>query len=281
MTELNPIIDLISNLSGQDISIYEESFLKQTVANRLVQKSIPDISSYRVYLSEHGSEVREFIDPLSVEYSEFFRNPMTFAALELVLLPRLMEEHVIRNPINIRIWSAGCAAGQEAYSVAMILEELIRMWNSPVSYQIFATDISENALNAARKGMYDPYLLKKVPKHYLDTYFTRNKDLYTVNDDLKARIEFSEYDLLDPLLKHPPTGIYGAFDLIICSNLLFYYKPYVRKQILAKLSAALSPEGYLVTGEAEREIVEKTGLISVQYPSLIFKNNGSKRRRTD
>jgi len=282
MTDINPLIGLIYKLSGQDISIYEESFLKRSVTNRLVHKSIPDISSYMSYLSDHVGEALEFIGTLSIKYSEFFRNPMTFYALELLLLPRLMEEYVKHNKKHVRVWSAGCAAGQEAYSVAMILEELIRrLYNAPVSYQVFATDVSEKALNDAQKGVYDPCVLRKVPKQYLDTYFIREKDLYAVRDTLKTRIEFSFYDLLDPCLKHPPPGIYGDFDLIICSNLLFYYNPTVRKQILAKLSQALSPEGLLVTGEAEREIVAKNGFTPVQCPSHIFKNNRSKRREKE
>lgn len=271
MLTLKPITDLVFQLSGRDLSIYERSFLQRTIGKQMEANDLPDLNAYCEFIKNSPGRMQELADSLNVDYSEFFRNPVTFALLEQVILPDFLNRKLSAKNKNIRIWSAGCAGGQEPYSIAMILDELITKSKTPVTFQIFATDTVEKSLKTAKRGSFSPHSLKNVPLHFLDRYVTLSGGFYSVVPDLKKHIEFSQYDLLDPERKSPPSGIYGDFDMVFCCNVLFYYAPEARKVILEKLVGSLSRRGLLVTGEVEREIIQKTELTLMEYPSSVFR----------
>lgn len=208
---------------------------------------------------------------MPVDVSEFFRNPLTFALLEQLILPALVGKSGRGRGTEIRVWSAACAAGQEAYSIAILLDEMAANRGDALSFRIFATDRSPEGIVAAQKGIYDYAAVQNVRWKYLRNYFIREGDVYTIIPALRNRIDFSVYDVLDEQSSSPPPSIYGDFDLVICSNLLFYYRPDMRRRILNKAWAALSPGGYLVTGEAERDIVARhDGFRAVVRLSAVF-----------
>jgi len=274
-SELNPVIKVMSGMQGTDISRYDESFLLKSIQKRLVATSSATIADYCKYLSEHDGEAEEFCLSLNITYSEFFRNPLTCALLEQRVLPSLIEEKQGAGTAEIRVWSAGCAAGQESYSVAILLDELLPPRQTNLSFRIFATDISENCLATAKRGVYDTAAVQNVRLKHIHSCFESHNKRYAVAPRLKDRIEFSFYDLLDEHSTSPPGSIYGDFDLVFCCNLLFYYKPEHQKFILNKIINALSGGGYLVTGEAERAIVETTNLLEISPMSAVYrKTNG-------
>jgi chemotaxis methyl-accepting protein methylase len=177
-----------------------------------------------------------------------------------------------KNGTEIRVWSAGCAAGQEAYSVAILLDEMTADLAEKVSFRIFATDRSYSELDYAKKGVYDAAALRNVRLKHLEKYFSKNNDSYVLNDRLKKMVNFSLFDLFDQSSISPPASIYGDFDIVFCSNLLFYYRPETRQLVLDKVSRSLSAEGVLVTGEAEISIVEKHGgFVSFAKSSALFR----------
>ena len=164
------------------------------------------------------------------------------------------------------MWSSGCAAGQEPYSIAILLDDLIAAGGKTISFRIFATDTSETELTSAREGVFDYGAVQNVRVKHFHKYFSVKGDSCIIVPALKDRIDFSFFDLLDERSACPPASIYGGFDLVICCNLLFYYRPDIRQLILNKLYHALSPGGYFATGEAEREIVAKTGAFRAVAP---------------
>ena len=173
---------------------------------------------------------------------------------------------------EIRVWSAGCAAAQESYSVAILLNELRETSGKDFSFRIFATDISQEEIAKGTAGIFDAASLQNVRLKHLQRYFKPEGEEYAVVQGLKERLEFSTYDLLDRSTRSPSASVYGDFDLIICSNLLIYYRPQVRAFILDKLYRSLSPDGYLVLGEAEREFVGKSpGLQPVFAPAAVYR----------
>ena len=244
-------------MSGQglDISMYDESFLYASIRKRVVETGRRDVADYGAYLMENRAEADGFYRALCVGHSEFFRNPLTFAMLEQRILPTLMAEKKQAGHGEIRIWSAGCAAGQEAWSVAMLLEELGGAGEPPVPYRIFATDRSASELAVARGGVYSAEAVGNVRSRHLHDYFSPQGESFEVAARLRERVDFSCYDLLDAGSSSPDASIYGDFDLILCCNLLFYYRPEIRQQILGKLCRVLLPGGYFVTGEVERDTV--------------------------
>ncbi len=272
MVAVAEILNVMNNVYGKDISVYERSFLLKSVEKRLAALNGISNKQYAGVLAEDENEAYALFSSLTICYSDFFRNPLTFALLEQLILPRLIDE---KSPNSeIRIWSAGCAAGQETYSIAMVLDELIRRKEKATNFRVFGTDISENSLTKARKGVFNRLELGNVNLGRMSNYFSQRGENYTISDNLKDSIDFSFDDLLDSNSISPAASIFGDFDLICCSNLLFYYNAEIRQAILKKLYLSLSRKGYLVTGEAEREIVAKYRFRPVYPPAAVFQKIG-------
>jgi chemotaxis methyl-accepting protein methylase len=216
-------------------------------------------------------EALALLQSLNVGYSEFFRSPLTFALLEQWVLPGLAAARGTRRPQELRVWSAGCAAGQEAWSIAILLEELAAARAEAFSFRVIATDISKPALALAREGVYNRGAMRNVALKHIGRYFVVEDGNYTVVPALRARVDFSTYDLLDERSVCPPESLYGDFDLILCCNVLLYYQPKARQVILDKLGRALSPGGYCATGETEQRIVgDARGFRAVAPPATVF-----------
>lgn len=253
-----------------DISIYEEAFLKRTMNKRLFVTKCIDYSDYFKYLKTHKSEIDLFLNSLHNGFSEFFRNPLTFSIIEQIILPSVLEKKKNTNEKELRIWSAACAAGQETYSISIVFDEMMETCSSKLKCRIFATDHNQAELSNAMKGTYQTASINKVTFKRINKYFTQQGENFTIIPKIKEYIDFSVFDLLTKHGESPPASIYGNFDLIFCSNVLFYYKPEYRFRILEKLSKNLSPGGYLITGEAEREIVKSFNFREVFLNSAVF-----------
>lgn len=253
-----------------DISAYNQSFIKKTISIRMNLTSCDTTNDYLLYLANIPAEVTELMWQINNSYSEFFRNPLTYNFLEQVILPQLLENKKIKRENEIRIWSAACASGQEAYSLAILCDELIKSQTTAINCRIFASDMNPEEISNAQKGVYLAPTLGKVTLNRIQTYFTRKREIYTIVPRLKESVDFSVFDLISDIGSCPPASIYGNFDLVFCSNLLFYYKPESRTFILEKLGSSLAREGYLVTGETEREIVRQNNYREVLPNSAIF-----------
>ena len=270
--EFDEIIHSIQKIYGQDISCFDRGFVIKCLEKITAENNLNSPESYLKLVLENSSEAKKFFDSLYITYSEFFRNPLTFALLGRLVFPMILCEKEKLENNSIRIWSAGCAGGQEAYSIAILLDELLTDKGKNYKYHIFATDINRISMDFAKKGSYDFPAVKNVTLNHISRYFTKNKDNYNINSKLKKHIDFSVYDLLDGLTSCPPESIYGEFDLIICSNLLFYYNIDKQREIINKIRECLPEGGYFVTGEAEKYIVEKMSCFSpVSYAGAIFK----------
>jgi chemotaxis methyl-accepting protein methylase len=270
MSEINRnIVELFMNKHGMDISMFDESFVNKTILQRIEFTGCSDLSDYSRFVAENEKEATLFTGLFQVSYSEFFRNQLTFSVLESIVLPEMVFRKKNNNSKEIRIWSAACAGGHESYSLAMILENLIGD-NEKMRYRVFGTDRDEKQVNIALSGVYTQESVGNVTQKQFKKWFVRSGNLCAVIPELKKHIKFSVFDLLS---KHstPPESIYGDFDLVLCANILFYYKPGVQKVILEKVSDSLAEGGLLITGETEREIL-KAGKFKEVYPqSAIFR----------
>jgi chemotaxis methyl-accepting protein methylase len=269
---LNDIIRSMNRVYGLDISGYEPSFLIRTIERRLQATGCDSAASYLAErLLVDPSEAEVFSRSLRVGYSEFFREPLTFALLERQVLPDLMERGRMTGRTGLRVWSAGCAAGQEVWSVAILLDELLASADRLRAWRVFATDISESDLSLACAGVYPAAALGNVRLRHVDACFTRQGDCHAVAMRIREHVEFAVYDLLDTATVCPPMCIFGDFDLVLCCNVLIYYRPDQRRRIIAKLLGCLAPGGYLVTGEAERRLMAQAGgVLEVAPPAPVF-----------
>jgi chemotaxis protein methyltransferase CheR len=265
---LDGIIALMREAHGHDLALFDDAFLAKSLQRRLASAGLAGWPAYLDRLAQDGAEAQVLFASLNIGYSEFFRDPLAFAWLEQVILPGLMQQS---GPAGLRVWSAGCAAGQEAGSIAILLDEQNAERGQPLPFRIFATDRVEAVLAEAREGIYDAASVQQLRLKHLHKYFTVAGDAYRISPALKAHVDFSVCDLLAEGSSSPVAAIYGDFDLVFCCNLLFYYRPEVRQRILDKIVRALRPGGYCVTGEAEREIVARqTGLYAVAPPAAVF-----------
>lgn len=272
---LDEIILAMDRIYGLDISGYEPSFLGRTLERRLQAAGCVSEENYLAErLVKDRVEAEAFHRALRVGYSGFFRDPLTFALLETQVLPDLVEKGRKTGRGGLRVWSAGCAAGQEAWSAAILLEQLAPSPDRRPAWRVFGTDLYEPDLALARAGVYSAAELGNVRLRHLDACFTRQGHGFAVAARLRERVEFSVYDLLDAASSCPPTSIFGDFDLVLCCNVLIYYRPAQQARILDKLLGCMAPGGYLVTGETERRIAGNTGSIreAISYAPIFQLN---------
>lgn len=266
------IIPALAERYGKYISLYDKCFVIKSVEKRIRENNLNSPESYLKFIFENSNEAQKFLNSLNITYSEFFRNPLTFSLLRQIIFPLILCEKEKSGNNNIRIWSTGCSAGQEVYSIAIILDELLSDKDKDYKYHIFATDTNEAFIELAKRGSYDFQEVKNTSLNHIIKYFTKDKDRYNIICKFKENINFSVYDLLDENTSCPPESIYGNFDMIICCNLLFYYKSSIQKTIINKIEECLQVGGFFVTGEAEKSIVEKVSCFSpVSYTDSIFK----------
>jgi len=268
---LTKILQYLQLNFGINLSVFDANFIDNLINKRITETNCGSFEEYAEFITHNTDEAKKLIDSIQVGYSEFFRNPLTFAVLEQIVLPELVTKKCSSGSNEIRIWSSACAAGQEAYSVAILLEELKKGTDPKFDYRIFATDLSPSVLKEAQVGRFYPSTLKNVSLKRTEQWFKKEVHQYTVLPDLKRNIDFSVFDLLDKDTGCPAASIYGSFDLVFCANLLFYYHPRQRKFILDKITNCIAQGGYLVTGETERGFVIKSGFNEVFPNSAILR----------
>jgi chemotaxis methyl-accepting protein methylase len=272
--ELVHITDRLNSLYRVDISTYDLSFLNKAISSRMLCNHCGSLSEYSDLLENKPEEEKIFLDSLNISYSEFFRNTLTFSVLEHIVLPGLVHQKKTKGNKEIRIWSAACASGQETYSIAMLLEELQSKSDEVINYRIFATDHAENQIEEAQKACYTGATLNNLTDIRLKKWFAIQGDFYSVIPELKKHIDFSVFDLFSEMLDCPPVSIFGDFDIVFCANLLFYYKKADQKIILNKTGNCLKKTGFLITGEAERDILFRNNFQEVYQQSAIFRKPG-------
>jgi chemotaxis protein methyltransferase CheR len=262
------ITEILMANHGTDISMFDESFVNNCIVQRIEKTACNDATAYCSMIAEDKTEAERLTGSFQVSYSEFFRNPLTFSVLERILLPEL----IYRNNKNhkLRIWSAACAGGHEAYSMAILLENLMGR-SEEFRYGIFATDQDEKQITKAQEGVFYKEAVGKVTLKDSAQWFVQSGNSYSVAPALKKNIRFSVFDLLNPHYSSPPESIYGDFDLVLCANVLFYYKPAYQKIIIEKIKNSLAEDGLIVTGETERELFRAGNFTEVFPKSAIFR----------
>ena len=266
---IKQVARLILELEKTDILKYDESFLARSLSGRISENS-GSFNKYLNVLKNSNDERKDFLNSLQINYTEFFRNPYTFSILRKIILPHMIIKKREAGKKEIRIWSAACSSGQEAYSIAITMEEIISIRNFEINYRIFATDRNRDRISNAQKGDFNYSELKNLTIKQIETWFTKKGENYSINSKLKEHIDFSVFDLLDEKLRCPASSIFGNFDLVICSNILFYYGKENQRIILKKTSGCMSGNSFFVADETEREILKNHKFREVFPQSAIF-----------
>ncbi len=256
MTNATNILQYLKLKRGLDFSGNRTAMINRRIDKRIFATISSDINEYHKYLEQNELELDKLIDVLTINVSRFFRNTFNFEFIADYILPKLIIEKIKSNNSPLRVWSAGCAAGEEPYSIAILINEIIKKEGLNLITTIIATDIDKKTLKSAAEGIYSFESIKSIKYHLLEKYFNTRVNVFQLKSEIKEMVSFSEFDMLDTKSYFPPESIYGSFDIILCRNLLIYFNTEFQEIIYKKLYRALNPGGYLVLGEAE-ELPEK------------------------
>lgn len=225
----------VGQLVGIDLNEYKSQQMDRRIHSLMQSWEVENYDLFLELLKTNTAKYKEFVKKLTINVSEFFRNPERFTELWRRVLPELLSDNS-----NLRIWSAGCSNGAEPYSVALIVSEL----NVTNRVQIFGTDIDEMILNKAREGIYEHNDLKNLPPELINKYFDFKSNRYYLADSIKSKVDFLNHNLLkDPFL--------NSFHLIICRNVVIYFTEEAKRNLYLKFYNSLAPGGYLLVGGTE------------------------------
>lgn len=228
----------IYNFTGLDLSLYKEKQMRRRLESRILRLGKASYKEFFQLLKTDKAAFDDFMNYLTINVSEFFRNPEQWEKLEKKILPALIK----KSP-TIKVWSAACSTGEEPYTIVMLLTRFF-----PTSrIKILAADIDDEAMKKAKLGIYREKSLENVPKDLRSKYFEKDGLTYKISNEIKSCVEFKKMNLLsDPY----PTG----FDLIVCRNVMIYFTDEAKDAMYSKFSASLKDGGILFVGSTEQII---------------------------
>jgi two-component system CheB/CheR fusion protein len=252
------ILSLVSQTAGVDFGSYKQSTILRRIARRMVVTHTPSIEEYRRHLEQHRDEVQRLATAFLIKVTEFFRDAEAFEFIREGVLPVLIERARLRGRV-LRLWSAGCATGEEPYSLAIMVAELLGTELPDWNVKIFATDLDEASITYARHGLYPEKALAKMPEDLRARYFEPSDAGMQVAKVLRQMVIFGQQDI--------SRGVpFPRIDLVVCRNLLIYFKPELQQHVLELFAYSLSHAGgFLFLGKSETarpsnaafELVEK------------------------
>lgn len=224
-------------LAKIDLNAYKEKQMRRRINTLITKNGIKTYNEYVVLIKQDKEKFDQFINFLTINVSEFYRNPEQWKVLESEVFPSLIE----RFGKNLKIWSAACSTGDEPYSLVMALSRHLPLAN----IKVIATDIDKQVIDTARMGLYTEKSIAAVPADLKKKYFSKVGNSYQISDDIKKRVEFKEHDLLKDSY---PSGC----NLIVCRNVVIYFTEEAKDEIYAKFYKSLSKGGVLFIGSTEQ-----------------------------
>lgn len=250
---LSDIFNALRAETNHDFSYYKRSTILRRIERRMHVNHSGSLGDYRSVLNENNDEPRELFKDLLISVTNFFRDPEAFEALEDKVIPRLFANK--NSEDELRIWVPGCATGEEAYAIAMLLIEYSRNVDDAPSFQIFASDIDDEALQTARVGVYPESITSDISPDRLARFFVKEGYEYQVKKELRNMILFAEHNMLG----NPP---FSKLDLISCRNLLIYLNRELQAEVFNLFHYALRSEGFLFLGSSDSNL-EATDLFTI------------------
>jgi two-component system CheB/CheR fusion protein len=239
---LHKILSLIHQQTGIDFTGYKRTTVARRIERRIGIAQLPDPDDYLEFLQQSPQEVAALGRDVLINVTKFFRDGAVFAALRDEILPAILEQASARKAL--RIWVPGCATGEEAYSIAMLVEELITARDEKWDVKIFATDLDKFSIEYASRGCYPKSIAADVAPELLARFFNEENGLLRISSEIRSQVVFARQNIL----RDPP---FTKVDLISCRNLLIYLRAESQKKVMALLYFALQPDGYMLLGTSE------------------------------
>ncbi|MDP2210734.1 MAG: protein-glutamate O-methyltransferase CheR [Candidatus Aquicultor sp.] len=248
--EYSYFVSKIKSLSNIDLSNYKPWQIQRRLAFIMDQAGKHNYREFADMLAADKQKLNEFVDWVTINVSEFYRDQLKFKELQDVILPELLG-----HKKELRIWSAGCSNGSEPYTLTLILEELM----PGKRHTIMGTDLDERILQKARVGCYEERDIRNVPKHLVNRFFKSDGGQAYLSDEIKKRVEFKKHDLLNDKYEND-------FDLILCRNVVIYFTSEAKDQIYRNFRESLAEQGVLFVGGAESILNAKSLGLQVSRP---------------
>ncbi|RYY97573.1 MAG: chemotaxis protein, partial [Comamonadaceae bacterium] len=261
---LQDIMGLLRSYTRHDFRHYKRATVLRRIERRMQVNRVHNLPAYRDFLRGHAEEAAPLLQDMLISVTNFFRDRHAFEALERDVIPELFAGKKIGEPV--RAWVAGCATGEEAYSVSMLLKEYAEAQARPFDIQVFATDIDERAVALARRGVYPEGIAEDITPARLRQYFMQEDDCYRIASSVREPVLFAAHNLL----RDPP---FSRLDLITCRNLLIYLDRPAQQHVLEMFRLALLPNGYLFLGTSESADAVGNLFVPVDKKQRIFRVN--------
>ncbi|MGB0129911.1 MAG: PAS domain S-box protein, partial [Rhodocyclaceae bacterium] len=239
--DFRSLLDLVFEATRLDVTQYKEATLRRQIERRLKALALDGMAAYLAHVRDHAAELALLRQQFLISVTEFFRDCRPFEALETALRELVARK---RRGDSVRVWVTGCATGEEAYSVAILLQEILGPRLDQFEVKIFATDIDEEAVQFARRGLYSARAMEGVSAARRARFFSSENGGYRISQGVREMCVFSPHDLI----VHPP---FIRMDAVICRNLLIYFKPSLQERVFSHLHFALNSDGYLLLGRSE------------------------------
>ncbi len=267
---LDALLDFVKQARGFDFTGYKRSSIQRRVAKRMGDVRVERYEDYIDYLQLHPEEFAELFNTLLINTTGFFRDPQTWEVLASDVVGQLLASRPPDAPL--RVWSAGCASGEEPYTVAMVLARAMGDEAFRERVKIYATDIDEQALEQARHGAYQPRQVEDIPREALERFFEQTDQRFVFRKDLRRCVIFGRNDLV----QNAPIS---HIDLLLCRNTLMYFMAETQAQILRRFHFALDDDGVLLLGKSEMLITHTDLFTPVDLKWRLFRKVIGARRR--
>ena len=244
VVDIEELVEFVVSACGTDLSKYRRSCLRRRVGLRMTTVGCSDLEGYMEYLKGHPGEMKQLLDIVTIHVTDFFRDRDVFDALYNRVFPEIIGEKLVEGMNRIRVWSAGCSTGEETYSIAVLLLELLRREHIVLKPRIFGTDISEEACRFAQQGTYADRRACSIPGRLVKRYFDMDGSTCRVAQQVKSHVKFKVHDLFS----RPP---FSALDLVVCRNVLIHFNQQARSTVLTNFHSVLNQGGILVLGKSE------------------------------
>jgi len=241
-TGLTLVFQLLRKTTGVDFTHYRKTTILRRIQRRMVVHKIEKMEEYLKYIQTNPEEIKALYQDMLINVTSFFRNPRVFDALKSHVFPAILKNRPA--DATIRIWTPGCASGEETYSVAIALLELLGEKASQTNIQFFGTDVSESSVAKARSGVYPENIQSDVSPDRLRRFFAKAEGRYRITKNIRDMCIFAQHNVLND----PP---FSQMDLIVCRNLLIYLEPVLQTKAISLFHYALRPGGYLLLGTSE------------------------------
>lgn len=264
--DLNEIFQLVHNSSGQDFNLYKTPTILRRIARRMASVEVKKLDDYVEYLKNNPAEVKTLAKDFLIGVTKFFRDKPAFDILAKDVIPAIVKHK--KDGEILKVWICACSTGEEAYSIAVLINDHLNAVGKSLEVKIFATDVDETSIELAGKNLFPLTIAKEIDAALLKNYFIKNGKNYSVLPSIRKQIVFATHNVI----KSPP---FIKNDLISCRNMLIYMNTLLQQKVVATFHYSLNKDGYLFLGSSENTANIKDGLTEISSKWKIYQKSGN------